>query len=180
MDSENKLPALLCDFGAATYYASDETPKKKLNFDILELVEVRAWAILADELLGMASVEKRDQPGGNNDPSGQLLLENTMQRLKDLKSRCFSEKTLERPRFSSIASALAPVILSNKYITTNKSSRLRGIGLNLNAVTVLHIGGIALTAFCAIYLFRNFSCWINLKSFGRQSKYSFMKLNIFA
>lgn len=87
IDRSSLQPALLCDFGAATFYRASGQ-----NF---ESVEVRAWGILADELLSMKINEGETYLGSS---------------LKLLVLQCISEDVSQRPSFSFISQQLSEMI----------------------------------------------------------------------
>lgn len=82
---ETNLPALLCDYGAATFYDKHEGD--------MELIEVRAWGILADELLAL----RTDRNEESSSKTCAALI-----RLQNLASKCQMPSPRERPTFSTI------------------------------------------------------------------------------
>jgi hypothetical protein len=81
--------ALMGDFGAASFYASDN---QNLAHS-LQRLEVRAFACLLDEL-----IERCDAPEATR---------GVMEALVDLKNRCLSEETEDRPLFEEIVCILS-------------------------------------------------------------------------
>jgi hypothetical protein len=142
VDREMKLPALLCDYGAATFYN-----KLSMNID-LESVEVRAWGILADELLSLPSKDE-NIIAEDNQIKAQLI---------ELKDQCLSNIPKNRPRFQEIAD-----IISSFSILTKKVNKESGnfVGKNMS---IYHIGGVAITAFCTYLILRKISGLFRNKS----------------
>lgn len=122
------LPVLLCDFGAATFY-------DKQAGMIIEPLEVRAWGILASELLALTDVN-----------SSALTNERSV--LERLKSQCLRDRPQERPSFSDILKSLSSDELVGSKNFENAS--------NISSINPYHVGGIVTVAICAFVLFRIF------------------------
>jgi Protein tyrosine and serine/threonine kinase/Leucine rich repeat len=96
--------ALMGDFGAASFYASDN---QKLAHS-LQRLEVRAFGCLLEEL-----IERCDAPES---------VQGVMEGLMDLENRCSSEETEDRPLFEEIVCILS--VLKDSHQDATTSTRL--------------------------------------------------------
>ena len=108
-DQETKRPVLLCDYGAATFYEKKEGD--------MEPIEVRAWGILAHELLTLRNIENGDETAENR---------NRLPILETLASRCQDESPRRRPTFSELVQSLSDTCAASP-IQDNTNDPVHGL-----------------------------------------------------
>ena len=126
--SNQKKPALLCDYGAATFY-----DKKFMN---MEPLEVRAWGILADELISLGT--KTEDVKSNNEMEAKIELPN----LKDLIAKCQSDVILERPSFSVITKTMRDSVCNSLPRVPDTSYDPAFGDIPAAPITLYHLAGV--------------------------------------
>ena len=127
VSSSQKKPALLCDYGAATFYDK--------SFMNMEPLEVRAWGILADELISLGT---KDESINDEETEGTIELP----KLMDLAAKCRSETIQERPSFSSITRTMRESVCSSLPSIPDTSNDPVYGDVPADHITLYHLAGV--------------------------------------
>ncbi len=140
--SHQKQPALLCDYGAATFY-----DRKVMN---MEPIEVRAWGILADELISLGTKEEMEESGK------KTIVDIQLPKLKDLVAKCQSESIRERPSFAIITETMRENICTSLSSIPDTSRDVVFGDVPAEPITMYHIAGILVIFSVVVAAFRSF------------------------